>query len=48
MMRVALLLGLLLLAGATWVNEIAAADAVIVFAAFVIGGLWCKQAENDG
>ncbi len=47
MMRVALIIGLFLLAGATWVNEVAAADAVIVFAAFVIGGLWGKQADED-
>lgn len=46
-MRAGLIVALLLLAGATYVNEVGAADAVIVFAAFVIGGLWCKYAGTN-
>ncbi len=47
--RFMLVLALGLLAVGTWINEIAIADAMFIFAAFSIGGVWSKYsaaAEN--
>ena len=40
--RFMLVLALALLAVGTWLNEIAMADAMFIFAAFSIGGVWAK------
>ena len=41
--RIVLLVAVVLLAVATWLNDAAAADAVFVFSAFSIGGVWAKS-----
>lgn len=40
--KVLLVLALALLAVGTWINEVAIADAMFIFAAFAIGGVWSK------
>lgn len=40
--RFMLVLALGLLAVATWLNDVALADAMFIFAAFSIGGVWSK------
>lgn len=40
--KVLLVVALGLLAIGTWVNDIAIADAMFIFAAFAIGGVWAK------
>lgn len=37
-----LVLALGLLAVGTWINDVAIADAMFIFAAFAIGGVWAK------
>lgn len=37
-----LVLALGLLALGTWINDVAIADAMFIFAAFAIGGVWSK------
>ncbi|MEM9585424.1 MAG: hypothetical protein AAGA08_20140 [Pseudomonadota bacterium] len=43
--RIMLVLALALLAVATWINEVAIADAMFIFAAFSIGGVWAKYSR---
>ncbi|SFR46312.1 hypothetical protein [Litoreibacter janthinus] len=52
--KILLVLALGLLALGTWINDVAIADAMFIFAAFAIGGVWSKysaaaeeQAEAD-
>lgn len=46
--KVLLVAALALLAVGTWINEVAIADAMFIFAAFAIGGVWSKySAAND-
>jgi hypothetical protein len=40
--KVLLVVALGLLALGTWINDIAIADAMFIFAAFSIGGVWSK------
>lgn len=40
--KILLVLALGLLAVGTWINEVAIADAMFIFAAFAIGGVWSK------
>ena len=40
--KLLLLVALFMLAFATWLNDIAIADAMLIFAAFSIGGVWSK------
>lgn len=40
--KILLLIAVFLLAIATWLNDVAAADAMFIFAAFAIGGVWSK------
>ena len=40
--KVLLVAALFLLAIATWMNDIAIADAMFIFASFAIGGVWAK------
>lgn len=42
--KILLLVAVVLLAVATWLNDVAAADAMFIFAAFAIGGVWSKHA----
>ncbi|PTX55517.1 hypothetical protein C8N43_0156 [Litoreibacter ponti] len=43
-----LVMALGLLAVGTWINDVAIADAMFIFAAFAIGGVWSKySAAND-
>lgn len=41
--KILLLVAVFLLAIATWLNDVAAADAMFIFAAFAIGGVWSKH-----
>ncbi len=43
--RIMLVVALGLLAFATWANDVAAADAMFIFAAFSIGGVWAKYSS---
>lgn len=43
--RFMLVLALGLLAVGTWLNDIAIADAMFIFAAFSIGGVWAKYSS---
>ncbi len=45
MIRCMLVVALGLLAFGTWVNDVAAADAMFIFAAFSIGGVWAKHSS---
>jgi len=46
--KVLLVAALALLAVGTWINDVAIADAMFIFAAFAIGGVWSKySASND-
>ncbi|SHE64133.1 hypothetical protein SAMN05444273_102129 [Litoreibacter ascidiaceicola] len=40
--KLLLVLALGLLALGTWINDVAIADAMFIFAAFAIGGVWSK------
>jgi len=46
LIRIMLVVALGLLAFGTWANDVAAADAMFIFAAFSIGGVWAKQAAH--
>ncbi len=43
--RIMLVLALGLLAFGTWANDVAVADAMFIFAAFSIGGVWSKYSQ---
>lgn len=43
--RFMLVLALGLLAVGTWLNDVALADAMFIFAAFSIGGVWSKYSS---
>lgn len=43
--KVLLVVALALLALGTWINDIAIADAMFIFAAFSIGGVWAKYSS---
>lgn len=43
--KVLLVVALGLLAVGTWINDIAIADAMFIFAAFAIGGVWSKYSS---
>ncbi|MEP3347703.1 MAG: hypothetical protein ABJN34_04965 [Litoreibacter sp.] len=43
--KVLLVVALGLLAVGTWINDIAIADAMFIFAAFSIGGVWSKYSS---
>lgn len=45
LIRAMLLVALAFLALGTWVNEIALVDAMLIFAAFSIGGVWAKYSQ---
>ena len=45
LMRISLIFALALLAFGTWINEVAVADAMFIFAAFSIGGVWAKYSS---
>jgi len=40
-----LVVSLVLLEARTWLNDIALADAMFIFAAFSIGGIWSKYSS---
>lgn len=42
LIRITLVVAVSLLALATWLNDVAMADAMFIFAAFSIGGIWSK------
>jgi len=46
LIRLMLVVALGLLAFGTWANDVAAADAMFIFAAFSIGGVWAKNAGD--
>lgn len=45
LIRIMLVVALLLLAVGTWLNDVALADAMFIFAAFSIGGIWAKYSS---
>ena len=44
--KILLVVALFLLAFATWLNDVAMADAMFIFAAFSIGGVWSKYSRT--
>jgi len=44
--KVLLVAALVLLALGTWINDVAIADAMFIFAAFAIGGVWSKYSAT--
>ncbi|MEM9432996.1 MAG: hypothetical protein AAGA12_03680 [Pseudomonadota bacterium] len=46
-MKFALIGSVILLAIAAWVNANPVADAMFIFAAFVIGGVWSKASTSE-
>ncbi len=46
-MKVVLIVAVIFLAVAAWVNVNPLADGMFIFAAFVLGGLWSKQKVDD-
>ncbi|GFE63965.1 hypothetical protein [Litoreibacter roseus] len=47
MIKALLIFGVVLLAVAVWLNNVPAADAMLVFAAFALGGIWSKNMGHD-
>ena len=45
LIRTMLVLALALLAMGTWISQMAVTDAMFIFAAFAIGGVWAKYSS---